>query len=106
MQSPMPWSGGGGRCGDAAGCTQMQRQGQLAERLELDWERLQFAMERFEDAKLADKRRVAVAFLAACGRYKRGRRRFLGESRLIKVINFLKTRKSRQVSGWLAHMEK
>jgi hypothetical protein len=43
----------------------LRRGEQLAERLALDWERLQFAVERFEDEKQADERRAMVAFLVA-----------------------------------------
>jgi hypothetical protein len=43
----------------------LRRGEQLAERLELDWERLQFAMERFEEEKQTDDRRAMISFLAA-----------------------------------------
>ncbi|MBW8864768.1 MAG: hypothetical protein JF609_07570, partial [Verrucomicrobia bacterium] len=43
----------------------MRREEHREQRLELDWERLQFAVERFEEEKQTDERRVMVGFLAA-----------------------------------------
>ena len=43
----------------------LQRQGQRAARLELDWERLRFAVERFEAGQQTEARRVMIGFLAA-----------------------------------------
>ena len=46
---------------------QLRRGQQREERLELDWERLQFAVEQFEEEKQADERRAMIGFLAAGG---------------------------------------
>jgi len=43
----------------------LQRGEHREQRLELDWERLEFAMERFEEGKLADERRAMIGFLVA-----------------------------------------
>jgi len=44
---------------------ELQRGEHREQRLELDWERLEFARERFEEGKLADERRAMIGFLVA-----------------------------------------
>ena len=47
----------------------LQRQDHSDRRLELDWERLRFAEEKFEDAKHSDTRRAMVGFLVAARKW-------------------------------------
>ncbi|HEV2694047.1 MAG TPA: hypothetical protein VG347_14220 [Verrucomicrobiae bacterium] len=47
----------------------LQRQGQAEKRVELDWERMQFAKERFEDTKQSNTRKAMVGFLVTARRW-------------------------------------
>jgi len=62
----------------------LQRQGQLEQRLELEQEKLQFAMERFEEGKQSDVRRVMTAFLVAAKQWPEVQEALAGAFRLLQ----------------------
>jgi hypothetical protein len=77
----------------------LRRQEQREQRMELDWEWLQLAQERFEEGKQSDVRRVMTAFLAAARQWPE-----VGEA-LATAFGMLQERKRGEIEGNKAELE-